>query len=69
MKKIFTLFLMLVAGTTFSFAQGVDNILQFTDKEGNVLEDGSTVTRNDVVSNGFDESMINADICVRHTST
>ncbi len=69
MKKIFTLFLMLVAGTTFSFAQGVDNILQFTDKEGNVLEDGSTVTRNDVVSDGFDESMINADISVINTST
>lgn len=71
MKKIFTLFLMLVAGTIFSFAQGVDNILQFTDKEGNVLADGSVVTRNEVIidPDGYESPMINADISVINTST
>lgn len=71
MKKIFTLFLMLVAGTIFSFAQGVDNILQFTDKEGNVLADGSVVTRNEVIidPDGYESPMIKADISVINPST
>ncbi|RRC98743.1 hypothetical protein [Prevotella sp. OH937_COT-195] len=68
MKKIFTLLLILAAGTTVSFAQGIDNVLQFIDKNGNVIADGTTLTRNEVFDDGFEPPMIKAEISVKNTS-
>ena len=63
MKKILTLLLMVAAG-----AQGIDNVLQFVDKNGNVIPDGATIIRCDPVKNDFEEMQVNTDLFVKNTS-
>ena len=45
MKKILTLLLMVAACAASACAQGIDNVLQFVDKDGNVIPDGATIIR------------------------
>lgn len=59
---------MLVAGTAYSLAQEVDNTLQFVDKDGKVIADGSVITRNEVTEDEFEGPMIKAEIYVKNTS-
>lgn len=68
MKKILTLLLMVAAGAASACAQGIDNVLQFVDKNGNVIPDGATIIRCDPVKNDFEEMQVNTDLFVKNTS-
>lgn len=63
MKKIFALCLVLFAGTSVFAQEDVTNIFQFCDADGNVIENGSVLTRteteeNPMGSEDFDNSII-----------
>ena len=66
MKKIFTLFLFLLA-TAWAMAQD-SNTFQFVDKDGNVIADGTTVTVNTPVSDDFGGTMMPSGLFVKNTS-
>lgn len=68
MKKILTLLLMVAAGAASACAQGIDNVLQFVDENGNVIPDGATIIRCDPVKNDFEEMQVNTDLFVKNTS-
>lgn len=52
MKKIFTLVFMALM-TSFAFAQNAKEVLQFVDKDGNVVPDGSVVNITEVTAVPF----------------
>ncbi|MDO4159813.1 MAG: hypothetical protein Q4D41_05115 [Prevotellaceae bacterium] len=63
MKKIFALCLVLFAGTSVFAQEDVTNIFQFCDADGNVIENGSVLTRDEIEeypfgSVDFDNSVI-----------
>ena len=47
MKKLFTFIVLLTAGLTASYAQAINDSYQFVDKDGNIIENGTTVVRNE----------------------
>lgn len=77
MKKFFTLCLSILMGG-FSVnalaATDYDDLIQFTDSEGNVFENGSTVTGNQIhdidygMGEEYIERQVGAGVCVMNTS-
>lgn len=77
MKKFFTLCLSILMGG-FSVnalaATDYDDLIQFTDSEGNVYENGSTVTGNQIhvidygMGEEYIEKQVGAGVCVMNTS-
>lgn len=66
MKRILTLFMGLAA---VLFAQAQDNFLvQFADKEGNVIADGTTLTITDFKTDDFGDVMVAAGIYAKNTT-
>ena len=61
MKKCFTLFIVLMMYSAV-FAQGY----VFTDKNGNVYEDGATITRTEVENEDIEMPQINSDLFVKN---
>ena len=55
MKKIFTLVFMALM-TSFAFAQNAKEVLQFVDKDGNVVPDGSVVNITEVTAVPFPDA-------------
>lgn len=64
MKKIFTLALALFAGSVFAGAQ-VDNTFSFVDADGNVVENGATLTRSEVEEDMFMGPMVHSGLSVK----
>ncbi len=69
MKKFFTSCLMIAFGVMTSFAQGsVDETLQFVDKQGNVVPNGSVLKLTELEGDDF-MKMIKAGLDVKNTSS
>ena len=66
MRKIFTLIAALFIGSA-AFAQ-VDNTLQFTDKDGNVVEDGSTWHAYEKTEDMIFGTQIHSGLSVKNTT-
>lgn len=66
MKKLFTLSLFLLA-SAWALAQD-SNTFQFVDKDGNVVADGTTIVRSELVDDPFGESYISTGLFVKNTS-
>lgn len=64
MKRIFTFTLSLLMGCTFVNAQ-IDNTFSFIDADGNTIEDGSTITRTDVIDDTFYGPVIHSGLSVK----
>lgn len=68
MKKLALLTMALLSIATLSFSQ-VDHSLEFVDKDGNVVADGSVITRNEVEEDPFgDGSQINSGLYAKNTT-
>lgn len=67
MKKFFTLFLFSLLTIGQAWAQD-DNTFQFVDKDGNVVPDGTTITRMELVDDFFGESYISTGLYIKNTS-
>lgn len=63
MKKCFTLLIVMMTYSV-AFAQGY----VFTDKNGNVYEDGATITRTEVENEDIEMPQINSDLFVKNNS-
>ena len=62
MKKVFTLLLLLV----FVTSAMADDLYVFTDKQGNVIENGATITCQDAESDDFGVVMVNSGLFVKN---
>ena len=67
MKKFFTLFLFSLLTIGQAWAQD-DNTFQFIDKDGNVVPDGTTITRMELVDDLFGECYISTGLYIKNTS-
>lgn len=67
MKKIFTLFVALFC-TVAMFAQGTKGMFEFADKDGNVVPNGSTLTKTEVEKSGK-RLQINTGLFVKPVKT
>lgn len=67
MKKIFTLFVALFC-TVAMFAQGTKGMFEFADKNGNVVPNGSTLTKTEVEKSGK-RLQINTGLFVKPVKT
>lgn len=68
MKKLFTLITLLTAGLIGTYAQGTDKSYQFVDEKGNVIEDGTTVVRNEPEIDPFGEVALHSGLYVKNVS-
>ena len=67
MRKIFTLLLFSLASLTLSLqAQDYDESFMFVDADGNIIENGAVIVRNEVEVNDNGEEVINANIFVKN---
>lgn len=66
MKKLFTLSLFLLT-SAWTMAQD-SNTFQFVDKEGNVVADGTTINRSELVDDPFGEYYISTGLYVKNTT-
>lgn len=66
MKKLFTLCMFLL--TTASMMAEDSNTFQFTDKDGNAIENGATVTVKTPVTDAFGEVILPSGIYVKNVS-
>ncbi len=66
MKKIFTLCIGLIAAITMQ-AQS-DFPIQFADKDGNIIADGSTLILTEVEDDGFGSIMVPSNLFVKNTT-
>lgn len=66
MKKLFTLCMFLL--TTASMMAEDSNTFQFTDKDGNVIENGATVTVKTPTADAFGEIILPSGIYVKNVS-
>lgn len=64
MRRIFTFTLSLLMGCLFADAQ-VDNTFSFIDAEGNVIEDGATIKRTEIVDDMFYGPVIHSGLSVK----
>lgn len=68
MKKILLSLMALMSGITM-FAQANNHSFEFTDKDGNIIPDGSIITRNEVeLDEIFETLQINSDLYVKNIS-
>ncbi len=67
MKKTFTLAICLMASVA-SFAQATADSFVFQDAEGNVVPDGSVLTRTELTENPFDKDYISSGLYVVNVS-
>ncbi len=67
MKKTFTLAICLMASVA-SFAQATADSFVFQDAEGNVVPDGSVLTRTELVEDPFDKDYISSGMYVVNTT-
>lgn len=68
MKKIYSLLFALIFGVGASFAQSVDESVQFCDKDGNVITNGTVLYRDHVVNDGFGGVQIHTGLYIKNTS-
>lgn len=72
MKKIFTLCLSMMMGCMVASAQApVDEVLQFTDSNGNVIADGSNITSKEIHEidwGGYIEYQVGSGVYISNTS-
>ena len=66
MRKIFTLFLFLVAAVTAMAEE--TNTFVFLDKNNTQVADGATITVSDVTEGAFDELMVASGLSVKNLS-
>ncbi|MBR1545689.1 MAG: hypothetical protein IJ633_02670 [Prevotella sp.] len=66
MKKLFTLCMFLL--TAASIMAQDSNIFQFTDKDGNVIENGATITVKTPTTDDFGETILPSGIYVKNVS-
>lgn len=66
MKKLFTLGLFLLAAA-WAMAQD-SSTFQFVDKDGNVVADGTTITRSELVEDPFGGNYISTGLYVKNTA-
>ena len=67
-KFLITLSTMLLMSTGSMVAQSADYYYQFTDKDGNVIPDGTTIVRNDAEEDDFGDVMMGSGLYVMNTS-
>lgn len=68
MKKFFTLIAILSVTFAGAQAQGIDNSYQFADKDGNIIEDGTTVVRNEPEIDPFGGVAMQSGIFIKNVS-
>lgn len=68
MKKFFTLCIALFSAATM-FAQEAKGIFEFTDENGNVIESGSVLTRNETEASDFGGLQINTGLYAKQNQT
>ncbi|MCD8297363.1 MAG: hypothetical protein LUC88_07305 [Prevotella sp.] len=65
-------FLMFLAATVFSLTamadDEIDNTLQFVDEAGNVIDNGTTITRAEIEVDPFGDSFISSGLYVKNTT-
>lgn len=68
MKKIILLAMSLFSVVSLSFAQTVDHSLEFVDKDGNIIADGSVITRSEVEDSYFSGAQIGSGLFAKNTT-
>lgn len=68
MKKIFTIAMALLMGFSMAYAQDdeLDDTFTFQDADGNVIENGATVTATGVTTDAFGSTMIKSGVYVKN---
>ncbi|MCD8202976.1 MAG: hypothetical protein LUD48_04985 [Prevotella sp.] len=65
-------FLMVVAASVFTLTamaeDEIDSSFQFVDEEGNVIDNGSTITRTEITDDGFQDPFISSGLYVKNTT-
>ncbi len=65
-------FLMVIAAAVFSLTatadDEIDSSFQFVDEDGNVIENGSTITRTEITDDGFQDPYISSGLYVKNTT-
>lgn len=67
MKKFFTLFFLCLLTATYAMAEDGGKF-QFTDKSGNVISNGETVTRNELTEDPILGNFVNSGLMVKNVS-
>ncbi len=66
--KFVLLFAVSVFALTASAQDEIDNTLQFVDEQGNVIENGATLTRTELTDNGYTDPYISTGLYVKNTT-